>query len=94
MPTKGRNNKLIEQRNIALITRYYYWSEIWQRRHLRVLETLEKEEFFIRSATIDVIIRNDNGIYAKLVQDRPSIVDLQTWFPAFHFEDNPHSWRK
>ena len=94
MPKKGRHQDSIVKRNIALITRYYYWSEIWQRKHERVLETLENEEFFIRTATIDVIIRNDDEVYTKLAKEKPTIKQLQDRYPAFHFEDNPHSWRK
>lgn len=85
---------MVEARNIAIIVRYWYWSEIWQRKYLSVLETLEREEFWISRVTIGVIVRNDDHIYADLCKEKPSIKQLQERLPAFHFEDNPHHWKK
>ena len=42
----------VNKRNILLVTRYYYWSEIRRLRFDDVLEILSTREFFVESRTI------------------------------------------
>jgi len=85
---KGRSDKLIELRNQALIARYYYWSEIWERRYDKVLETLSKHEFFISETTIHrEILRNDN-LLKNILNRRPDVKELALSFPGFNWTEN------
>lgn len=88
MKKKGRSSALIQERDRALITRYWYWSEVWQRRHEMVLQAL-MEEFFLMPRRIEQIIRDDDSIYKQLTKEGPSCKELARRFPMFRFEDNP-----
>jgi len=94
MPKRGRSSELNQARNRALITRYWYWTVIWQRRHDSILEAFEKEEFFLKPAVVNIILRNDNDIYRSLQAENPSVKELAKRFPAYHWSDNPHVWNK
>ena len=54
---RGRNKHLIEQRNAALIRRYYYWTELQRLRFDDALKILSEQEFFLSEARIMAIIR-------------------------------------
>jgi hypothetical protein len=62
----GRSSELIRIRDINLIRRYYFWSEIKRRRLDDVLEILSKKEFFISEQTIWRIIKKNHGMIAQL----------------------------
>ena len=94
MPKRGRSSQLNAARNIVLITRYWYWTVIWQRRHESILESFEKDEFFLRPAVVNIILRNDTEVYKHLMETNPSVKDLSTRFPAFRWEENPLRWQK
>jgi len=89
-PKKGRSFELVSERNRALIIRYWYWSEIWQRRHASVLDTLQHQEFFLMPGRVEVILRNDNGYYNQLCGIRPTCKELAKMLPAFRFDENSH----
>lgn len=57
---KGRNSDLIEKRNMALLKRYHYWTEIQRLRFDDTLKVLSKEEFFISEERIMSIIRESS----------------------------------
>ncbi len=54
---RGRNKHLIEQRNAALIRRYYYWTELQRLRFDDALKILSEQEFFLSEERIMAIIR-------------------------------------
>ena len=54
---RGRNKHLIEQRNSALIRRYYYWTEVQRLRFDDALKILSEQEFFISEERIMAVIR-------------------------------------
>ena len=49
---RGRNKHLIEQRNAALIRRYYYWTELQRLRFDDALKILSEQEFFLSEERI------------------------------------------
>ena len=53
---RGRNKHLIEQRNSALIRRYYYWTEVQRLRFDDALKILSEQEFFISEERIMAVI--------------------------------------
>ena len=54
---RGRNKHLIEQRDIALLRRYYYWTEEQGLRFDDALKILSEQEFFLSDERIMSIIR-------------------------------------
>lgn len=54
---RGRNKHLIEQRDLALLRRYYYWTETQRLRFDDALKILSEQEFFISEPRIMLIIR-------------------------------------
>jgi len=66
----SKDKGLLKLRDQKLIERFYYWSEIKLTKFERVLEILEKEEFFISQFTILGIIKeNDN--YLQELREKP-----------------------
>ncbi len=55
---KGRDSRLIELRNEALIRRYYYWTEVQRLRFDDTLKVLSEQEFFLSEERIMAIIRS------------------------------------
>lgn len=55
----SKSRRLTNLRNLKLIDRYFYWTEIKRRRFDDVLFTLSEEEFFIEEDTIEGIIKQD-----------------------------------
>lgn len=55
---RGRNRHLIEQRNAALLRRYYYWTELQRLRFDDALKILSEQEFFLSEERIMAIIRD------------------------------------
>ncbi|HRY33414.1 MAG TPA: hypothetical protein P5531_10650 [Bacteroidales bacterium] len=84
---RGRSEHLISIRNRALCARYYYWTEVWERRYEKVLETLMNDEFFISEVTIQrEIMRSD--YLSELLNTRPKISELKVMFPGFSWVEN------
>ncbi len=54
---RGRNKHLIEQRDLALLRRYYYWTEQQRLRFDDTLKILSEREFFLSEERIMAIIR-------------------------------------
>ncbi|GAB6010812.1 transposase [Viscerimonas tarda] len=59
---RGRDRKLIEKRNSALIRRYYYWTEVQRLRFDDTLKVLSENEFFISEQRVLAIIRQCNHL--------------------------------
>lgn len=54
---KGRDKKLIDKRDEALLRRYHYWTEVQRLRFDDALKVLSEKEFFISQERIMAIIR-------------------------------------
>lgn len=67
---KGRNIKLVKQRDEALCRRYYYWTEVQRLRFDDALKVLSEKEFFISEERIMSIIRK-TGSSLKDIAVRP-----------------------
>ncbi|CCZ10504.1 hypothetical protein [uncultured Culturomica sp.] len=57
--SRGRNKELIQKRNIALLRRYHYWTEVQCLRFDYALKQLSENEFFISEERIMAIIREN-----------------------------------
>ena len=54
---KGRSKVLISSRDIRLIERYYYWTEVRRLRFDDTIKKLSEEEFFISESRVMQIVR-------------------------------------
>jgi hypothetical protein len=64
---RGRDKKLIEKRNEALLRRYYYWTEVQRLRFDDALKVLSEKEFFISEDRITSIVRDFGHKTAGLI---------------------------
>lgn len=55
---RGRSRHLIEQCDLALLRRYYYWTETQRLRFDDALKILSEKEFFLSEERIMAIIRH------------------------------------
>lgn len=54
---RGRSKHLIEQRDLALLRRYHYWTEVQRLRFDDALKILSEQEFFISEQRVMAVIR-------------------------------------
>ncbi len=64
-PRKGRSETLINERNDALVVRYYFYRSFSSLRYSAILERLRKE-FFIAEYTIIDILKANNEAFPAL----------------------------
>lgn len=63
---RGRNSDLIAKRDLALIRRYHYWSEVKRLRFDDVLKVLSEDEFFISESVIMRIVGKNHHKLAEM----------------------------
>ena len=63
---RGRNRHLIEQRALALVRRYHYWTEEQRLRFDDTLKILSEQEFFLSEERIMAIIRRASRVHREL----------------------------
>lgn len=66
---KGRDKRLIKLRDQKLIERYYYWTEVKRRRFDDAILILSESEFFISQQRVLYIIRQNNSLLNKMIND-------------------------
>jgi hypothetical protein len=69
---KGRNKELIERRNMALVKRFFYHSEIKRRRTDDVLRILSQDEFFLTEQVIWRTIMANQPLLDELYKLKPT----------------------
>lgn len=82
---KGRSKKLLEARNMLLISRYWFYINYSKLRFEKIMNCLE-EEFFLSSARISDIISQDDKIIMNLRNEKPSIKTLSELYPFFKWK--------
>ncbi len=73
----------LKRRNYAVITRYYYWTEIKRRRFDDVIRILSENEFFVEERTIHNAIAELQPLYSKLYNGTITIRQLRQEFPGW-----------
>lgn len=53
----GRSQQLIEQRDLRMFERYYYWTEVKRLRFDDAIRKLSEEEFFISEGRVMQVLR-------------------------------------
>ncbi len=85
---KGRATEMIDLRNRLLIARYYYWTDIWERRFEKVLTVLSKEEFFLTEPTLVRLIMRNDHIYREYLDAGTTVNQLARQFPSWNWGQN------
>ncbi|MGM9774476.1 MAG: transposase [Candidatus Egerieousia sp.] len=62
MKNKGRSSRLISKRNVALASRFYYWTEVKRLRFDDAIRQLSENEFFISESRIIKIINSLDNV--------------------------------
>lgn len=66
---KGRDPRLIIERDKALLRRYYYWWKVEGKRHDETLKILMWQEFFLAEETIERILRDKADLLPELINE-------------------------
>ncbi len=73
----------VNKRNILLVTRYYYWSEIRRLRFDDVLEILSTREFFVEGRTITNALLDYSNYLSELCKKKTTGKELKKEFPGW-----------
>lgn len=84
---KGRNSELIEQRNVLLLNRYYFYANFTKTRYEAVMQLLSGE-FFLAERRISDLITNDKGTLSELRRKQPDISYFRKRFPHLSWSNN------
>lgn len=77
-------NFFMPERNIALVHRYYFYSEIKCYRYEKCLEELE-QDFFITDTRQVCILTDCQDLLRQVMQQKPSLKELSRKFPRFNW---------
>ena len=83
---KGRSSYLILKRDLLLITRYFYYTEVKRLRFDDALETLSEEEFFIEQTTILNRLNANNEEFKRRFANKPTLARLREMCGKFKVE--------
>ena len=86
--SRGRSSELIHLRNNALVARYYYWNDIWEKNYYVVIMNLSLHEFFIAESTIENEINDNEDYLLNLRASNPDIKKLACQYPGFSWNEN------
>jgi len=83
--TKGRNTRLLAQRNACIADRYYYYGQFTQKRYETVIKILSNE-FFLSELTIPDIIDGNMEYLAELRKENPHITYFAKKWPSMRWQ--------
>lgn len=84
---RGRNERLILQRNRSLVARFYYYSTLMQLKFSAVLELLENE-FFISQSRITDLLADNTELITSLELKKTTTTDLKEAYPFMNWHYN------
>ncbi len=87
MPRK-KNCKLLALRAKTLVARYYYWTDLWDKKYEKVIDILENQEFFIAGLTIERVIAKHDVYLNELRKRKPTLCELRNLFPGFNWKES------
>lgn len=79
---KGQRNALLEERNIKITHRYYYYAHLWRLRYDDVLQNL-MHEFDLTPNTVWNILKDKTDLIAELEAQKTDCSDLAKKYPFF-----------
>jgi hypothetical protein len=81
---KGRNESLMNKRNIYLFYRYYYYSKIHRMRYEDVIKQLSNDFFITQRTDID-IIQNNTSQVKNVFDEKLNIRQLKKKFDLYNW---------
>lgn len=75
----------IKQRNMALVARWYYWTELKRLRTDDVLDNL-CDEFFIEAQTVSRAVLDYDAYFRQLVDAKTTSAQLAKKYPFFNWK--------
>lgn len=81
---RGRNVKLIQKRNEALMHRYYYFRTFTKYKYEYILDILHNE-FYLSKITLVKILINNIEMYHTIKKNGYSINDLKSMYIHFNW---------
>ncbi len=82
---RGRNEALLEKRNLMLIHRHYFWFKIKEVQYQRGLDNLG-DEFFLTERTIIDIVQNNTSLLRQLKAINPDKKYFEKKYPFFNWQ--------
>jgi hypothetical protein len=73
-------NFFMPERNVLLVHRFYYWSEIKKLRYEKCLQEVE-QDLFLSSVRIIAVLNDNYDLLANVMELRPTIKQLSKQFP-------------
>lgn len=77
---KGRCAELIEQRDVCLINRYFFYGKYSGIRYETVVQNLSRE-FFLTERRVQDIISENSNLLRELRKDPPAVIELKNRWP-------------
>jgi len=86
-PTSGKTSRQehVRRRNLEMIARYYYWTEIRRRRFDDVIRILS-EEFHVEDRTISNALLDLGDYLNGLYRDKRDVKDFRKEYPGRNWE--------
>ncbi len=86
-PTDGKTSRQehVRRRNLEMIARYYYWTEIRRRRFDDVIRILS-EEFHVEDRTISNALLDLGDYLNGLYRDKRDVRELRKEYPGRNWE--------
>jgi hypothetical protein len=76
----------LDHRNMIMVARYYYWTEIKRRRFDDVLKILADREFFVDERTVSNILVDNTAYFNKLIKESADGKKLKQLYPGFDWD--------
>lgn len=84
----GKNAALVEQRNLLLLTRFYWYSSVVKLRYDYILLQL-CNEFFLAERRITDIISEDRNVIFGLRKSNPALEYFKQKYPYLNWTHSP-----
>jgi DNA invertase Pin-like site-specific DNA recombinase len=81
---KGRNSNLIEQRNEALVKRFYFYSAFTKMDYESRIKLIAKE-FYISVSTVSQLLAKWQLEIKEIKKQKPKISDLKKEYPHYNW---------
>lgn len=85
--SKGRDKSCIKKRNLKLIARFYYYSDIIGLKSEKCTLILENE-FNIKQATISDILYDNTDVVSSFYKSKISLSNLKNSYPYLNWKYN------
>lgn len=85
--SKGRDKTCIQERNLKLLARFYFYSNLLSLKFERCVSNLE-QEFNIKEATITSIVAQNSDTINNFASNKVTIAKLKASYPYLNWHYN------